>query len=155
MLCSAGAHALDKKAKKQFTAGMLEQLGAKRQKGPRIPASIGLGEQGSLQYGTNQLRGWCTSSPLMLPSTWCPSKNCVLPAGLAKKQAKRAAVAKEEAIAAGMVKVKGTGKKRRREQQGALDRGLNEDGGAYRGGVLRVRKGNGGSAGRGGGPRRR
>lgn len=41
----AGAGALDKKARKQFGSAMLEQLGAKREKGPRISAVIGLGER--------------------------------------------------------------------------------------------------------------
>jgi hypothetical protein len=39
----AGASALDKKARKRFDSVMLQDLGAKPQKGPRIPASIGLG----------------------------------------------------------------------------------------------------------------
>lgn len=35
--------------------------------------------------------------------------------------------------------VKGSGKKKRREKAAALDRGLNEDRGAFRAGIMRVR----------------
>lgn len=79
---------------------------------------------------------------------------------MAKKQKKREAVAMEEAIAAGMMRVKGTGKKKRAEKRAGLDKGLMEDGGAFRGGVLKVAKlggkRGGGSGGRkgGGGSRR-
>ena len=93
---------------------MLEQLGAKRQKGARIPASIGI--------------------------------------GMAKKKAQRDARALEEGIASGMVRQKGMGKKKRREKQEGMERGLGEDKGAFRGGVLRV-KGQGGGGSRGGGGR--
>jgi hypothetical protein len=41
---AAGATGLDKKAKQRFEAQALAKLGAKAAKGPRIPASIGLGE---------------------------------------------------------------------------------------------------------------
>lgn len=58
---------------------------------------------------------------------------------MAKKQAQRGARALEEAIASGMVKAKGLGKKRRAEERGPLDRGLNEDKGAFRAGVLRMK----------------
>lgn len=59
--------------------------------------------------------------------------------GMAKKAAQREARALEEAVATGMVKQKGAGKKKRREKAAGLDRGLNEDRGAFRGGVMRVR----------------
>ena len=62
-------------------------------------------------------------------------------AGMAKKQAKRDARALEEGIAAGMIKAKGLGKKKRAEKSANLDRGLNEDGGSFRPGVMRVRAG--------------
>ncbi len=39
----SGASALDKRTKQRLQAAELEKLGAKRQKGSRIPASIGLG----------------------------------------------------------------------------------------------------------------
>ena len=39
-----GASALDKRTKQRLQASELQKLGAKRQKGRRIPASIGLGE---------------------------------------------------------------------------------------------------------------
>jgi hypothetical protein len=68
---------------------------------------------------------------------------------MAKKRAKREAVALEEAIASGMIQVKGMGKKKRAEKKAGLDRGLNEDGGAFRNGVLKIGKissGRGGSA---------
>jgi hypothetical protein len=42
-------------------------------------------------------------------------------------------------IAAGMIKQKGMGKKKRREKAKGLDRGLMEDGGAFRPGILRVK----------------
>lgn len=38
-----------------------------------------------------------------------------------------------------MIQQKGLGKKKRRERARQLDRGLNEDGGAFRPGVLRVK----------------
>ena len=82
---------------------MLKELGARKVKGVKIPANIGL--------------------------------------GMAKKKAQRDAVALEEAIAAGMVKRKGMGKKKRAEKRGNVDRGLMEDGGSFRKGVLRVDKG--------------
>lgn len=67
--------------------------------------------------------------------------------GMAKKRAKREAVALEEAIASGMVQKKGMGKKKRAEKQKGLDRGLMEDGGAFRNGVLKVGRIGGGSRG--------
>jgi ribonuclease Z len=70
---------------------------------------------------------------------------------MAKKRAKREAVALEEGIASGMVQVKGMGKKKRAEKKAGLDRGLNEDGGAFRNGVLKIRGKVGGGSGRGGG----
>lgn len=70
---------------------------------------------------------------------------------MAKKQKKRAAVAMEEAVAAGMVRVKGSGKKKRAEKRAGLDKGLMEDGGAYRGGVLKVARSGGAGGKRGGG----
>ena len=60
---------------------------------------------------------------------------------MAKKQAKRDARALEEGIAAGMIMAKGLGKKKRAEKSANLDRGLNEDGGSFRPGVMRVRAG--------------
>ena len=39
----SGASALDKRTKQRLQVAELEKLGAKRQKGSRIPASIGLG----------------------------------------------------------------------------------------------------------------
>ena len=71
--------------------------------------------------------------------------------GMAKKRAKREAVALEEAIASGRVQKKGMGKKKRAEKKAGLDRGLNEDGGAFRNGVLKVGKIGGTGGGRGGG----
>lgn len=81
--------------------------------------------------------------------------------GMAKKKAEREARALEEAIAAGMVKRKGMGNKKKREQKANIDRGLAEDGGAFRNGVLKVapgaqslgvrNRGSGGGKWRGGG----
>ncbi|PSC74910.1 hypothetical protein C2E20_1892 [Micractinium conductrix] len=84
--------------------------------------------------------------------------------GMAKKQAQREARALEEGIAAGMIQQKGLGKKKRREKAGQMDRGLNEDRGSFRPGIMRVKspaagrggggrggRGRGGGAGRGGG----
>lgn len=79
------------------------ELGAKRQKGIRIPASIGL--------------------------------------GMAKKSAMREQRALEESIAAGMVSRKALASKKRREKKSGVDRGLNEDMGSFRNGVLRVSHG--------------
>ncbi|KAI3429512.1 hypothetical protein D9Q98_005601 [Chlorella vulgaris] len=59
--------------------------------------------------------------------------------GMAKKQAQRDDRALQEGIAAGMIQAKGLGKKKRREKSRQLDKGLNEDGGAFRSGVLRVK----------------
>jgi hypothetical protein len=80
----------------------LIQLGAKKKKGARIPASIGI--------------------------------------GMAKKAAQREKRALEQAIAAGMVSRKAPSKKRE-QGKGGIDRGLNEDMGAFKGGVLRINKG--------------
>ena len=58
--------------------------------------------------------------------------------------------------AAGMIKAKGLGKKKRREKEKARksgDRGLMEDGGAFRPGIMRVRPA--GGSGGGSGARRR
>uniref|UniRef100_A0A1D1ZVH6 Uncharacterized protein n=1 Tax=Auxenochlorella protothecoides TaxID=3075 RepID=A0A1D1ZVH6_AUXPR len=97
-----GATGLDKKARKQYEAVSLVRLGAKAEKGPRIPASIGI--------------------------------------GMARKRAQREARATEEAIAAGMLSVRSLAKKRRRESSAARprDQGLQEDGGSFRAGVMRV-----------------
>lgn len=57
-----------------------------------------------------------------------------------------------------MIKAKGLGKKKRREKEKerrAEDRGLMEDGGAFRPGILRVKSGGRGRGGRGGGGRGR
>lgn len=97
-----GAVALDKKGKKVWQAQLMQQLGARQQKGPRVPASIGF--------------------------------------GIARKGAERAARAREEAIAAGMLRIKGTGKKKRRDKSRQRDRGLQEAGSSFRGGVLRISK---------------
>ena len=80
------------------------ELGAKRQKGMRIPANIGL--------------------------------------GMAKKSAQREQRALEESISAGMVSRKALASKKKREKKSGVDRGLNEDMGSFRNGVLRVSHGN-------------
>ncbi|DBB04617.1 hypothetical protein WJX77_008660 [Trebouxia sp. C0004] len=56
--------------------------------------------------------------------------------GIAKKQAERQQKAKEEAIASGMLTLKGSGKQKRRSD---TDKGLAEDGGLFKGGMLRVK----------------
>ncbi|DBB13805.1 TPA: hypothetical protein ACH3X3_000802 [Trebouxia sp. C0006] len=56
--------------------------------------------------------------------------------GMAKKQAERQQKAKEEAIASGMLTLKGSGKQKRRSD---ADKGLAEDGGLFKGGMLRVK----------------
>ncbi|KAL0033211.1 hypothetical protein WJX79_009936 [Trebouxia sp. C0005] len=56
--------------------------------------------------------------------------------GIAKKQAERQQKAKEEAIASGMLTLKGSGKQKRRSD---ADKGLAEDGGLFKGGMLRVK----------------
>jgi hypothetical protein len=61
---------------------------------------------------------------------------------MAKAQAERDRKAREEAITTGMLKVKGTGKKKKRvASKMGFDRGLMEDGGAFRNGVLRLKGG--------------
>jgi hypothetical protein len=65
---------------------------------------------------------------------------------MAKKRAVRDARAVQEAIATGMLKAKGRGKAKRaaqRRSQGGADRGLMEDSGAFKGGVMRVAGGMG------------
>lgn len=57
-------------------------------------------------------------------------------AGIARKQAERQLKAKEEAIASGMMTVKGSGKHKR---QSSVDKGLVEDGGLFKAGMLRVK----------------
>ena len=56
--------------------------------------------------------------------------------GIAKKQAERQQKAREEAIASGMLTLKGSGKSKRRSD---VDKGLAEDGGSFKGGMLRVK----------------
>ena len=53
--------------------------------------------------------------------------------------------------AAGMIQAKGMGKKKRREKSKGLDRGLMEDGGAFRPGLLRVKGSAAAAASSGGG----
>lgn len=57
--------------------------------------------------------------------------------GMAKKQAARDQKAHEEAIASGLIKLKGSGKKR--ATPGSIEKGLLEDGGAFKAGMLRVK----------------
>lgn len=57
-------------------------------------------------------------------------------AGIAKKQAERQQKAKEEAIASGMLSVKGSGKHKNRSN---VDKGLVEDGGLFKAGMLRIK----------------
>lgn len=101
----------------------------------------GLGWAGSCAFtgpGTNrprpviyhELQGASSGSPPTYPP--CP--------GMARKRAQREARATEEAIAAGMLSVRSLAKKRRRESSAARprDQGLQEDGGSFRAGVMRV-----------------
>ena len=67
-------------------------------------------------------------------------------AGMAKKAAQRDARALEDAVDAGMVKRKGLGRKKREEKRQSLDRGLMEDRGAFKGGIMKVRLGAGGGS---------
>eukprot|EP00878_Enallax_costatus_P034305 GHUV01038028.1.p1 GENE.GHUV01038028.1~~GHUV01038028.1.p1 ORF type:complete len:264 (+),score=91.03 GHUV01038028.1:54-845(+) len=60
--------------------------------------------------------------------------------GMAKKAKQREAVALQEAIAAGMVKAKGRGKKIRAEKAKQRDKGLMEAGPGFRNGVLKLGK---------------
>lgn len=60
--------------------------------------------------------------------------------GMAKKAKQREAVALQEAIAAGMVKAKGRGKKQRAEKAKQRDKGLMEAGPGFKNGVLRLPK---------------
>jgi len=61
--------------------------------------------------------------------------------GMAKKSALREQRALEEAIASGMVSRKALASKKRREiKKQGVDRGLNEDMGSFRNGVLRISK---------------
>lgn len=76
-----------------------------------------------------------------------PTKKPRIPAsiglGMAKKQKQREAAALEAAIDAGMVSRKGLGRAKRRAEDKAgarRDRGLLEDRGALRNGVLRVKR---------------
>ena len=56
----AGATALDKRSQQKLQATELALMGAKAQKGPRIPASIGLGMQTSLPLLTSHAITLCT-----------------------------------------------------------------------------------------------
>ena len=56
---------------------------------------------------------------------------------MAKKQAARDQKAHEEAIASGMIKLKGSGKKR--AAPSSIEKGLLEDGGLFKAGMLRVK----------------
>ena len=58
--------------------------------------------------------------------------------GMAKKRAEREQRATEEAIASGMLKLKGSGKRRRQASDGD-NRGLVEDGGLFKNGMLRIK----------------
>jgi hypothetical protein len=59
--------------------------------------------------------------------------------GMKKKSAQREHRALEEAIASGMVSRKGLASKKRRDvKKLGVDRGLNEDMGSFRNGILRV-----------------
>lgn len=98
----AGASGLDKKSRAKFEENALLQLGAKKKKGARIPASIGI--------------------------------------GMARKAAQREKRALEQAIAAGMVSRK-SASTRREQGKSDIDRGLNEDRGAFKAGVLRINRG--------------
>lgn len=64
------------------------------------------------------------------------SKELSVAAGIAKKQAERQQKAKDEAIAAGMLPAKGSGKNKNRSN---VDKGLVEDGGLFKAGMLRVK----------------
>ncbi|EFN59683.1 hypothetical protein CHLNCDRAFT_133205 [Chlorella variabilis] len=75
--------------------------------------------------------------------------------GMARKQAQRDERALLEGIAAGMIQQKGMGKKKRREKGKKVDRGLMEDGGAFRPGILRVKPLPGSGGGTAGGKRRK
>lgn len=44
---------MDKKSKKAFEAAVLEELGAKKAKGPRVSAKIGLGEMCAVEIVGN------------------------------------------------------------------------------------------------------
>eukprot|EP00798_Chlamydomonas_sp_ICE-L_P003993 gene3993-14073_t len=97
-----GASELDKKEKKKWQATMLQRIGAKAEKGPRMGSKIGM--------------------------------------GIAKKRLEREEKALQEAIAAGHVKKKGIGKKKREEKEKNRDKGLMEAGQNFKGGVLRLKK---------------
>ena len=77
-------------------------------------------------FGQERLSKAMQSSMQML---YCAS-------GIAKKQAERQQKAREEAIASGMLTLKGSGKSKRRSD---VDKGLAEDGGSFKGGMLRVK----------------
>lgn len=63
-------------------------------------------------------------------------KELPVAAGIAKKQAERQQKAKDEAVAAGMLPAKGSGKTKNRSN---VDKGLVEDGGLFKAGMLRVK----------------
>lgn len=95
-----GASGLGKKSRAMFESQRLMELGAKKQKGVRIPASIGL--------------------------------------GMAKKAAQREERSLQEAIDSGMVSRKSLAAKKRRDRKANIDKGLYEDKGSFRNGVLHV-----------------
>lgn len=60
--------------------------------------------------------------------------------GMAKKSAQREKKVLEEALASGMVSRKSLASKKRRDMKKNVDRGLNEDMGSFRHGVLNISK---------------
>lgn len=61
--------------------------------------------------------------------------------GMARKSAQREQRALEEAIASGMVSRKALASKKRREiKKQGVDRGLNEDMGSFRNGILKIKR---------------
>ena len=79
MPVGAGASALDKRMKQRLQAAELEKLGAMRQKGRRIPASIGLGAWHTLSHdlgraSTQSLRNSATAD--QLPSSRAARADC-------------------------------------------------------------------------------
>lgn len=71
---------------------------------------------------------------------FCYTSSFTSCAGMAKKRKKREAIAFEEAVEAGMVKRKGSGKRKRMQKLAEIDRGLMEDGGAFKSGVLKLNR---------------
>lgn len=155
---------------------MLAKLGAKAAARPRIPASIGHGMARKQAQRDERalLEGIAGAAPPPAHAPGRPALRCCAAMLLRLLRCRVAPAACPPASpacmrglkaggpdlplplpAAGMIQQKGMGKKKRREKGKKVDRGLMEDGGAFRPGILRVKPLPGSGGGTAGGKRRK